>query len=81
MKLFATILDRLRPHRHEYVPIDAQPLRYVPEEVMTRPSQTILLLRCKSCGSYDVRVFMGSWTIEQFSRNESEIAELERMAK
>jgi hypothetical protein len=42
---------------------------------------TAVLFRCARCGVHWTAGFLGSWTLEDFLRRESEIAELERIAK
>lgn len=58
---------------HELVLIQAQSL---PAERVT-----LILKRCSRCGAHASFPTPGIWTIEELSRTESEISQLERMVK
>lgn len=42
---------------------------------------TVVLYRCKSCGAHTTNTLLGAWTVADLLRTESEVSELERLAK
>lgn len=67
-------LDPCADH-HELIPIDAQAL--VGDSLAYR--QTVVLKRCSRCGLHIALAYAGQWTIGDFVKKRSEVAELERM--
>lgn len=67
------------PHVCSFVPIDSQIHRVAtlePLQVMT-----VLLRRCSVCCTHQTFCLNGEWTLSQLVRKESELSELERIAK